>query len=156
MKQELKDKEKTLKNLRMCYDGLLELAKKDPRIKDDFDMEQFGVYADLEKSEIKNNVCNTYGCLLGNMARLFEPKDEYFELSFWEQQAFSYFEFGYIEFPSLFDDDGFSDTGNFLFSGTWARFQPTFKQAMERLKYAIDMDLEIGKWEYRKKSFIKE
>jgi hypothetical protein len=153
MKQELKDKEKTLKNLRMCYDGLLELAKKDPRIEQDFDMERFGVYVALQPKEIKNNVCDTHGCLLGNMGRLFEPKKEYFLDGF-----FNYYKFGSLEFPSLFIEGGgfFDETGRFLFDAEWGICQPTFKQAMERLKYVIDMDLEIGKWKFRKQSFIKE
>lgn len=143
----------TLDNLKIVLDKLPKLAEQHPEIKREFDMLEYGCYAYTNKMK---KVCKTYGCLLGNMARVLPVTEECYD----EFDKFSYYEFGLLHFPYIngFPNNTYgnkSENWKFLFSGGWADFQPTFGQAIERVKYFIDCEGEIGAWEYRKESFIK-
>lgn len=150
-------KELTLANLKKVYKELPELAKKMPSIISDFDMNEFGVLHALTKDEITHNYCLTNGCLLGNIARLFELDDRYF-LARCPEPLYNYDLFGAIQFPFLYNKEEKGCCGNhiwrFLFDGRWTVHQPTFEQAMKRVKYAIDYNLDIPVWRFREEDFI--
>lgn len=144
----------TLASLKKIYEELPKLAETMPSIKDEFDMTVYGAYCGL-KSHLIEPECETYGCGLGNSARLFELKESDFYY-----KKFKYDNFGKRILPSCYSKDDSSVTKekklwNFLFSSTWDDYQPSFEQFIQRVKYAIDMDLEIGNWKYQKFSFIK-
>lgn len=137
---------RTKRNLKKVFVELPLLAEKHPKIKEDFDMDVFGVYMWKTKDEIRNNHCGTIGCLAGNCARLFKPKKGYF---FSSDGKFSYSFFLRMEFPSLYSPYGEANiTWDFLFSSKWRCFAPTFDQAMERLKMLIDNDFDVTKTMY--------
>ena len=138
----------TLANLTKIYNELPELAKKNPKIRQEFDMDLYGVYCGLKANIIKTE-CKTHGCGLGNSARLFDVQKSDFS-----DKEFSYDKFGKRILPYLYMDYG-QNVWAFLFSASWSQCQPTFKQFIKRLKYAIDMDLELGDWNYKKSNFVK-
>lgn len=150
------DKRKiTLASLKKIYEELPKLAEKDPSIINDFNMNHFGVYQDLKKKQIDNNVCGTMGCGLGNSARLFELESTDFN----SVGTFSYNRFGQRILPFCYEPDEDDGDGcplmietslwDFLFSHHWATIQPRFDQFIERVKYAIDKDLDLGHWLYK-------
>lgn len=143
------DKEKTMENLRMVLEELPKLAEKIPSIRDDFDMDRYGCYEELEPENI--NECQARGCLLGNIARLFPMLDKYFN----EFGEFDYDNFCIQEFPMLDSSvKGLNKNWCFLFDMSWSLYQPTFDQAMNRVKYFIECDGELGEWYYQKEDFI--
>lgn len=150
------DKEITLENLKKVYEELPKLAEEIPSIKDDFDMGLYGIYYFLPKEEI--NECGTHGCGLGNSARVLDIVDSDFTI---DDEKFDYYVFGRRVFPSCYYFREYSQTSDtnrlwsFLFDAEWANAQPTFEQFIERVKYAIDTDLEVGNWAYQAESFIK-
>lgn len=138
------DFEKTMVNLKMVAVELPKLAEKIPSIKEEFDMRKYGCY---EYSDEKNPVCKTYGCLAGNIARLFDVKNpKYYD----EFGQFSTENFIDREFPSLDLNNGW----NFLFSSAWRHYQTTFKQAIKRVEYFIAKNGELGEWIYQKEDFV--
>jgi hypothetical protein len=149
------NKEITLENLKKVYEELPKLAETNPSIKADFDMSLYGVYYFLTKEQI--NECGTHGCGLGNSARVLDIVECDFKI---EDGKFDYFSFGRRVFPSCYhfkEGARLSDTNRlwmFLFDAGWAKFQPTFKQFIERVKYAIDTNLEVN-WGYQVESFKK-
>lgn len=155
----LSDKEITKANLIKVYEELPKLAEQIPEIKNEFDMERYGVYDTMIGEKIETTSCRACGCGLGNSARLFKlmPSD-------FGGDGFTYNLFGQRVFPALYLESTYFTTRKyaetnrlwrFLFDTAWFNYQPTFDQFIERVKYAIDMDLEIGFWDYQKKSFIK-
>lgn len=143
------DKEITLKNLQRVYDELPELAKTIPSIIEEFDMQIYGIYDNLTKDQIKNNQCQTIGNGLGNCALLFGVDQSDFS-----SERFSFYKFAIRIFPYLLRislDQGWS----FLFHENWAHVQPTFHQFIERVKYYIDCNGELGQWKFQEESFIK-
>lgn len=151
-------KELTLANLKKVYKELPELAKKNPLIAKDFNMSLLGVFEARSMSSIKRNECSTCGCLLGNMARVFVVKLEYFNLGRNGLWNFNYKLFGRAEFPCLYDKGLAIDKPNhlwlFLFSERWIYHQPSFDQAIKRLKFIIDCNLDIPTWEFQEEEFI--
>jgi hypothetical protein len=146
------DKEITLESLRKIYNELPKLAETRTHIKDDFDMGTYGVYNLLNNYEMKHE-CATHGCGLGNSALVFEVKPT----DFTSTDRFSYVEFGTRILPSCYDEEGDEQRlWNFLFSANWSSVQPSFKNFIERVKYAIDTELELGEWDYEPQSFIKQ
>lgn len=144
---------KTLKNLKKIYRELPILAETIPSIKTDFSMRLYGVFDELTKEEIETNECGTNGCGLGNSARIFKLVKSDFHCN-----DFSYRNFCRRILPSTYDDVTRFSNGlwDFLFAWSWHVHQPTFEQFIQRVKYAIDMDLKIGQWEYQRKPFIKK
>lgn len=124
-------------------------------------MRSYGVFVNLSVKDIGRHriLCQTYGCLLGHIAKGFKIDKKHFD----EHIEYSYDLFGFDKFPALYDK--IQETGDavaqnhlwrFLFSANWNNYQPTFEQAMQRLKYIIDYKLDIPDWNYTFKSFIKE
>lgn len=143
------DKEITIKNLKIVLEKLPELAKKDPRIIEDFNMWDLGCYSG---TSFENPICGTQGCLLGNAARVLPLTRDLFKTDIkGEVTSFSYTAFNKVYFPYI---GAFGSLWSFLFSVIWDGYQPTFEQAMNRLKYAIDMGLELGEWNYQNAPFI--
>jgi hypothetical protein len=149
----LSDKEITKANLIKIYEDLPKLAEQIPAIKAEFDMNEFGVFAGQKQKEL-NSKCKTYGCGLGNAARLFDIVETDFNNS---DSTFNYMLFGKRILPGLYYNlyKLQNTLWDFLFDWKWADYQPTFDQFIERVKYTIDMDLEIGSWDYRRDSFTK-
>lgn len=144
------DNEITLESLIKIYNELPKLAETKPHIKDEFDMGTYGVYNLKNDYEVKHECC-THGCGLGNSALIFNVQPDDFGLL----GRFSYVRFGERVLPSCYDE--YSDNTKlwqFLFSSTWSAFQPSFEQFIQRVKYAIDTNLELGEWEYQNESFI--
>lgn len=138
----------TLANLTKIYNELPELAKKIPNIRQEFDMDVYGVYCGLKSTAVETE-CKTHGCGLGNSARLFDIQKSDFTY-----KEFSYDRFGKRILPYLYMEYG-DDLWHFLFSSSWSDYQPTFAHFIKRVKYAIDMNLEIGEWKLRKTPFVK-
>lgn len=137
------DFEKTMANLKMVAVELPKLAEKMPSIKEEFDIRTFGCY---EYTDESNPICNTYGCLAGNITRLFDPRNpKYYD----EFGQFDTLRFIDVEFPYL-------KRGNwlFLFSIDWYTCQPTFQQAMKRIEYFIAKNGELGEWDYQEEDFV--
>lgn len=152
MRDSAKKKKTTLDSLITIYNGLPLLAEKNPAIKDEFDMNRYGVYSFCGKTEIKNNYCKTYGCGLGNSARLFKIENSDFNSHY--HDVFSYTKFARRILPYCYISNEKYNLWEFLFSSNWAWYQPSFNQFIERVKYAIDKDLELGEWVYQDESFI--
>lgn len=139
----------TLKNLQKVVDELPKLAEKIPEIITDFNMALFGVYDRCQINEIQNR-CNTFGCLLGNTARLFPIKEDYF-MSIAKQ--FDYDIFCNDIFPYIIMKHDYDDW-DFIFNANWRYFQPTFHQAIDRVKFFIACKGKLPEWEYQKESFF--
>ena len=136
---------KTLENLQIAYDGLIELIKKNTEIERDFDMKTFGVFTRKTLKEVKNHECDTCGCLLGNIARVLPIEETDFDPT---SLIFSYRNFGYRLFSSLYKYEGWfrKSLWHFLFDVNWRYNFPTFEAAMDRLKYFIDSKGDIGEY----------
>lgn len=145
------DKQITLASLKKIYKELPVLAQTVPSIITDFDMQTFGIYTYRTRKEINEHACKTQGCGLGNSARLFRLMKSDFD---WEHE-FAYHQFGARILPTTYDGSRLTSLWYFLFSSDWYGHQSTFEQFIERVKYAIDMDLEVGDWDYQKESFVK-
>lgn len=145
-----KDMQITLKNLQKVYDELPKLAEKYPGIKEKFNMCIFGVFYDQHESTKKIHVCGTAGCLLGNSALVLrKSKNDYIN------SRFSYSKFSKRVFPLLdSDSDSCFSLWHFLFSMSWKYYQPSFEEALQRVKYFLDCEGGIGKWKFQKKTFI--
>lgn len=141
----------TLDNLQIVLNELPTLAEKMPEIKEEFDMSTFGCF---EHSTFTNkNYCSTYGCLLGNIARVLPIFDEHYD----SLQSFDYSEFGFHYFPYLYTNRNkhlSNDKWYFLFDSAWSIYQPTFDQAIERIKYFIYCEGSFT-WKYQEESFVK-
>jgi hypothetical protein len=146
------DKQITLASLKKIYEKLPVLAETIPSIITDFDMNTFGIYTYNTPKQIKQHDCKTHGCGLGNSARLFRLVKSDFD---WENE-FCYHKFGARILPTTYDGSRLTSLWHFLFSSDWKVYQTSFEQFIERVKYAIDMDLEVGEWEFQKESFIKQ
>lgn len=131
------NKEKTLENLLKAYNGLMELVKTKPEIKEKFNMQFYGCYDNSEKGF---PVCETSGCLLGNMARVFDlNKSEYYR----PFRTFNYRKFAEEEFPALFTKQNVRNPlWHYLFSTAWGN---SFDDAIDRLKLVIDYKLDVPK-----------
>jgi len=142
----------TLKNLQKVYDELPALAEKIPAIRTDFDICHFGVYWAQTKQFVLTNDCGTTGCLLGNAARLFDLQNNAYYHHVGARLEFSYMHFGSTIFPALYRayKDGTpnmwqpNDMWDYLFSEHWAHTQPTFDQAIARLKYFLEVKGDVG------------
>lgn len=145
------DKEITLANLKKIYKKLPKLAETIPSIITDFDMNTFGIYTYNTPKQIKEHVCKTHGCGLGNSARLFKLLRTDFD---WENE-FAYHQFGERILPFTYNANP-DNLWYFLFGSDWSAHQPSFEQFIQRVKYAIDMNLVLGKWDYQTESFIKK
>lgn len=127
------DKEKTIKNLQMIIEELPKLADKMPCIREEFDMWGFGCY---NRTGIRNPVCGTAGCFIGNIARLFDVSNP---LYYDKNGRFDYDLFCMAEFPSVFTPKIWA----FLFGARWKVIEPTFDQAIERAKYLLAHDFKV-------------
>lgn len=148
--KKLEKKAITLASLIKIYNELPKLAITKPHIKEEFDMTIYGVYNRATKEYIETE-CATHGCGLGNSALVFELVDSDFR----NLHNFNYVSFGKRILPLCYDT--FSDETNlwhFLFASSWGHFQPSFDQFIERVKYAIDTELDLGEWQYQKETFI--
>ena len=113
MKKIMKLNKKTTDNLKKVSVELPRLAEESKDIVRDFDMSWFGCYSFHSKDSVINNKCDTYGCLLGNMARCFDiSNSKYYD----EKNRFSYQNFLKEEFPSI---DWECVTFDYLFSAYW-------------------------------------
>lgn len=152
----------TLDNLKIVLEELPKLAEQLPEIESEFNMSIYGCYSSNTKIDTSANICKTRGCLLGNMARVLPITDECYSDDYSdEENIFDYKKFGLLHFPDIYNDKKLSldkrhYKWEFLFSDDWSDYQPSFEQAIERLKYFIDCEGKIGDWEYRNESFIKE
>ncbi len=147
------NKEITRQNLEKILKELPILAEKMP-IRQNFDMDKFGIYDEVMKNKMDHQ-CDSVGCGLGWSAELFDLNNP----SFYNQnERFSYRQFGRDTFPYLYRDTITTITSDwaFLFSSVWASYQPTFDQFIERLKYFLDMEMSLGRWEYQRNSFKLE
>lgn len=138
--------EKTIKNLTKIKNELPLLAFKIPEIISDFDMLNYGCYKNVSKDKINNdNVCKTYGCGLGNTARLFDlNKEEYF----WHS-GFNYDLFCKDILPSLYMSYSYEDLDTnvnecwyYLFSAQWGL---TSYNCFSSFIYRIENLLNHGK-----------
>ncbi|GAB3024511.1 hypothetical protein GCM10027051_31470 [Niabella terrae] len=134
------DKEITIANLKIAYKKLIEFAAYYPEIERDFNMRKYGCYEYLHKS---TPVCNTVGCLLGNIGRAFKHESS----DYMQALGFDYGFFGRRIFPALYHlwSDLHGLEWRYLFASDWAEIQPTFKQALTRMKKLIDSNLELTK-----------
>lgn len=146
------DKEKTLKNLRKVYNELPKIAETKKHIIEEFDMSNYGFASLINIREPEIEKCKTYGCLKGSFIYVF-PEALTNESCYNEYLTFDYEMFLENYFPFIKFD---SNAWNFLFDFSWEDYQPTFHQAMERLKYYLDHNGDIPEWDYQKESFIKE
>ena len=153
-------KEITRKNLLRVLEELPKLAEKYFYIRDEFDMTQFGVYCNLYIEDFHE--CKTNGCLLGNIARIFE--DEIKKGLFQDRYGlFSYDKFGRKYFPYLYIkiDRNKNLSKNiiweYLFDTYWANTKfNDFDSAIERIKNILDNDLECNKFSYDTNQIIKK
>ena len=144
------EKEITRKNLLRVLDELPKLAEKMPEIKNDFNMGRYGVYNCLKIENL--NQCHTYGCLLGNIARIFEK--EFTNDVFDKSGHFDYYLFNKKFFPYL--NYYKNKEWEYLFCGDWkgTKFNK-FDDAIERIKNLLDNDLECNNYNYKTNQIIK-
>ena len=144
-------KELTRKNLQRVYNELPKLAEKIPEIKTDFNMGIFGIYDKLKKINFKE--CGTYGCLLGNSARLFV--NEFTEYFFDIDNKFCYRFFGSVYFPYM-NIYKYEIAYNYLFSYKWAitKFNK-FEDAIQRIGNLLDNDLICIDFSFETNKIIK-
>ena len=145
-------KEITRKNLERVLTELPKLVKKHPYIRNDFDMDVFGVYEGLKKENL--NQCNTVGCLLGNSARVFV--DGFTNDLFNKYAGFDSVLFGRKYFPYLYEGFGYSKLGYvYLFAGRWSKTKfYKLKDALQRIKNLLANDLECDKYDYSTNKII--
>ena len=146
-------KEITRKNLQRVLEELPKLSEQIPEIRRDFDMGICGVYEYLKKENLSQ--CSTYGCLLGNAARIFEK--EFTEDLFGEFNGFYYTLFGRKFFPYLYDKYEEPKIGwYYLFSTLWIfNYFNDLDSAIDRIKNLLDNDLECNKYDYSTNKIIK-
>ena len=146
-------KELTRKNLQRVLEELPKLAEQMPEIRRDFDMEIYGVYNNLEKENLGQ--CGTYGCLIGNAARVF--KDEFTDDLFDEYNKFDYNLFRKKFFPYLYGGiDYVTLKWVYLFSMDWAgtKFND-LDSALQRIENLIANDLECNEFCFKTNQIIK-
>jgi hypothetical protein len=141
------NKQITIDNLKIVLEGFLK--NKDI----EFDIRRYGVYNYRNREEILNDKCDSCGCLLGHSVKFFsdviDDKGNYFFNDY--NNHFDYDSFSRKKFPYLYKNG--KDLWDFLFHYNWNYCQPSLKEGISRIKYALKHDLEIGKWEYQKKQF---
>lgn len=113
-----------IKNLQIMYDYLVENRS---TIEPNFDFEHYRTGTDWNSP-----VCNSVGCILGHGTGAFDKSE--LEIN----------EYGNIEFT------GFSEyileiiptinfeLWDFLFSGHWSGINPSYEDALNRIKYVLD------------------
>ena len=146
-------KELTRKNLLRVLDELPKLMEKMPKIKEYFYMGIFGVYNNLKRENLRE--CKTFGCLLGNSARIF--KDEFTNDLFNEDDEFDYRLFGKKYFPYLYNE--FSEVTlkwEYLFDNEWeySKFGK-FEDGLQRIKYLLANDLACHEFSFETNKIIK-
>ena len=145
-------KEITRKNLQRVLTELPKFAEKMPEIKRDFGMGIYGVYKGLKKENLSE--CKTYGCLLGNAARIFE--DEFTDDLFDEFNEFYYDLFGRKFFPYLYGDlDCVTLKWEYLFHNYWVvtKFND-LNSALQRIQNLLENDLECNAFDYTTNKII--
>ena len=129
----MNDLQITIANLEKIHVELPILAEAIPSIRGEFDMKVLGCY---DKSTLDNLVCRTYGCGLGNAARLFDlSKGEYYNA----RGEFSYFLFSQGILPSLTVTPILLD---YLFSSKWGcsySNYKTFEDFIQRMGNMIQL-----------------
>jgi len=131
MTQGQKNWNKTISNLKMVVRELPKLAEEKPKIRDEFNMNNYGIYSGYRIEDIKNNKCFTHGCLLGNIAILFEPKKEYLDCN----NRFDYERFCKEEFPTLLNGGFEKISWSYLFHSNWSETNfKDFDSAIQRIK----------------------
>ena len=142
-------KELTRKNLQRVLNELPKLAEKMPEIRRDFNMGVYGVYNSLEKENLGQ--CGTYGCLIGNAARVF--KDEFTDDLF-DEYGFWYALFGKKFFPYLYGINNYLRR-DYLFSENWANTKfNDINSALQRIENLLENDLECKDFDFKTNQII--
>ena len=152
-------KELTRKNLQRVLDELPKLAEQMPEIKRDFDMGVYGVYNNLEKENLGQ--CGTYGCLLGNAARIFEAEftDDLFSnfsgRFIYRKFAKKFFPYLYFNEHNMFGIDHQKKGWNYLFCEDWAgtKFND-LNSALQRIENLLANDLECDEFRFETNQII--
>ena len=145
-------KELTRKNLQRVLNELPLLAEKMPEIRRDFNMGVYGAYQLATKENLGQ--CGTYGCLLGNSARIFEAEftdDLFSNFSggfIYRKFAIKFFPYLYFNEHNMFGIDHQKKGWNYLFCEDWAVTKfGNLDSALQRIKNLLDNDLECNEFD---------
>lgn len=134
----MNDLQTTINNLERIYIELPILADKIPSIRGEFNMIKIGCYS---SSTLANPFCQTYGCGLGNSARVFDlSKKEYYN----DEGGFRYTRFSDSVLPSLRSE---MSLWSYLFSSEWGYYNSkhkTFEDFISRVASVIKLLKEKG------------
>ena len=149
-------KEITRKNLQRVLNELPLLAIKMPEIKRDFNMTRYGVYNCIKIENLKN--CETFGCLLGNISRIFEKEftnDVFDKSGHFDYHLFSIKFFPYLNTELLYRKAILIKKWAYLFCGDWKGTKfGDLDSSLQRIKNLIANDLECNEFSYKTNQII--